>query len=47
MMTKLTDCVVATDYSHFGAKDRSEAFRKAWLRAKEASLVENKVPFSK
>ena len=47
MMTKLDDCLVANDYSHFGANDRSEAFLKAWLGAKEASLVEKKVPLSK
>jgi len=40
MMTKLTDCVVATDY--FGAKERSEAFRKAWIGATEATLIERK-----
>ena len=43
MMTKLTDCVVdssTTDY--FGAKERSEAFRKAWIGATEATLVERK-----
>ena len=40
MMTKLTDCVVATDY--FEAKERSEAFRKAWISATEATLVEHK-----
>ena len=43
MMTKLTDCVVADDYSPLGAKERSEAFRKAFLVAKEGSLVESKV----
>ena len=40
MMTKLTDSVVATDY--FGAKERSEAFRKAWIGATEATLIERK-----
>ena len=40
MMTKLTDCVVATDY--FVAKERSEAFRKAWIGATEATLIERK-----
>ncbi len=43
MMTKLTDCVVANDPSdYFGTKERSEAFRKAWLGATEATLVERK-----
>ena len=43
MMTKLTDCVVASDHSdYFGAKERSEAFRKAWIGATEATLVEQK-----
>ena len=40
MMTKLTDCVVAADY--FGEKERSEAFRKAWIGATEATLIERK-----
>ena len=40
MMTKLTDCAVATDY--FGAKERSEAFRKALIGATEATLIERK-----
>ena len=42
MMTKLTDWLVATDYSSFRTKERSEAFRKAWLGAKEEILVELK-----
>ena len=43
MMTKLTDCVVASDPSDcFGSKERSEAFRKAWISATEATLVERK-----
>ncbi len=43
MMTKLTDCFVVSDPSdYFGAKERSEAFRKAWISATEASLVERK-----
>ena len=43
MMTKLTDCVAASDNSdYFGAKERSEAFRQAWIRAAEAALVESK-----
>jgi len=41
MMTKLTDCVEASDSSdYFGAKEKSEAFRKAWIGATEANLVE-------
>ena len=43
MMTKLTDCVAASDpLDYFGAKERSEAFRKAWIGATEATLVERK-----
>ncbi len=43
MMTKLTDCVVAADPpDYFGGKERSEAFRKAWIGATEATLVERK-----
>ena len=43
MMTKLTDCLVATYNSeYFGAKERSEAFRKAWISATEATLVDRK-----
>tara|TARA_Y100001968_G_C18984616_1_gene538480 strand:+ start:253 stop:480 length:228 start_codon:yes stop_codon:yes gene_type:complete len=43
MMTKLTDCVLGTDYSdYFGTKERSEAFREAWIDAKEATLLERK-----
>ena len=42
-MTKLTDCVVSSDSSdYFGAKDRSEAFREAWIEATEATLLERK-----
>tara|TARA_Y100001968_G_C19188092_1_gene633821 strand:+ start:263 stop:490 length:228 start_codon:yes stop_codon:yes gene_type:complete len=45
MMTKLTDCVVANDSSdYFGAKERSEAFREAWIGATEANLLERKDP---
>ena len=40
MMTKLTDCIVNSDY--FEAKERSEAFRKAWIGVTEATLVERK-----
>ena len=43
MMTKLTDCVVGNDSSdYFGAKERSEAFREAWISATEANLLELK-----
>ena len=43
MMTKLTDCVVSADSSdYFGAKERSEAFREAWIEATEATLLERK-----
>ena len=42
MMTKLTDAVKpATEYWS-GAKERSEAFRKAWISATEATLVDRK-----
>ena len=47
LMTKLTDCGVAADYLPFKAKERSEALLKAWLSAKEASLIEKKVPKGK
>ena len=47
MMTKLTDCEVSTDFSPSKDKERSEAFRKAWLVAKEASLVEQKEGITK
>ncbi len=43
MMTKLTDCVVSSSISDcFGAKDRSDAFRRAWIAATEATLVDRK-----
>ena len=43
MMTKLTDSIVGADSSHyFGAKERSEAFREAWIGATEATLIERK-----
>ncbi len=43
MMTKLTDCVVSADSSdYFGAKERSEAFREAWISATEATILESK-----
>ena len=42
MMTKLTDAIQpATRYWH-NAEKRSEAFRKAWIGATEANLVERK-----
>ena len=42
MMTKLTDALKpATDYWS-GTKERSEAFRKAWISATEATLVDRK-----
>ena len=43
MMTKLTDHVVSSGISDcFGAKERSDAFRRAWIAATEATLVERK-----
>ena len=43
MMTKLTDSVVSSCNSDcFGAKERSDAFRRAWIAATEATLVERK-----
>tara|TARA_Y100001968_G_C19230544_1_gene654248 strand:- start:150 stop:425 length:276 start_codon:yes stop_codon:yes gene_type:complete len=43
MMTKLTDSVVSSDISNvFGAMERSDAFRRAWIAATEATLVERK-----
>jgi len=43
MMTKLTDRFVSGDSSdYFGAKERSEAFREAWIGATEATLLERK-----
>ena len=43
LMTKLTDCVVSTDSSdYFEAKERSEAFREAWIGATEAAILERK-----
>ena len=43
MMTKLTDYVVSSGISDcFGAKERSDAFRRAWISATEATLVERK-----
>ena len=43
MMTKLTDYVVSSGINDFfGAKERSDAFRRAWISAAEATLVERK-----
>ena len=43
MMTKLTDYVGSSAISDcFGAKERSDAFRRAWIAATEATLVERK-----
>ena len=43
MMTKLTDFLVSPSISDcFGAKERSDAFRSAWIDATEATLVERK-----
>ena len=43
MMTKLTDYVVSSGISDcFGAKERSDAFRRAWIAATEETLVERK-----
>ena len=43
MMTKLTDYAASSGFSDcFGAKERSDAFRRAWISATEATLVERK-----
>ena len=43
MMTKLTDYVASSSFSDcFGAKEKSDAFRRAWISATEATLVERK-----
>ena len=42
MMTKLTDAVEPATQYWGGAKERSDAFRKAWISATEATLVERK-----
>ena len=43
MMTKLTDYVTSSGFSNcFGAKERSDAFLRAWISATEATLVERK-----
>ena len=49
MMTKLTDSIKPASKYWDDAEKRSEAFRKAWIGAAEATLVERKenklVPF--
>ena len=50
MMTKLTDAVEPATQYWGGAKERSDAFRKAWIKATEETLIrkqEGKVPASK
>ena len=43
MMTKLTDYIGSSGISDcFAAKERSDAFRRAWIAATEATLVERK-----
>jgi len=42
MMTKLTDAVQPATRYWDNAEKRSEAFRKAWIGATEATLVERK-----
>ena len=43
MMTKLTDYVASSGFSDcFVAKERSDAFRRAWIAATEETLVERK-----
>ena len=43
MMTKLTDYVASSSfYDCFVAKERSDAFRRAWIASTEATLVERK-----
>ena len=43
MMTKLTDSLVSSGISDcFGTKERSDAFRRAWIAATEATLIERK-----
>ena len=43
MMTKLTDYVASSSfYDCFSAKERSDAFRRAWIASTEATLVERK-----
>ena len=42
MMTKLTDAIQPATRYWDNAEKRSEAFRKAWIGATEANLVERK-----
>ena len=42
MMTKLTDSIQPATRYWDNAEKRSEAFRKAWLGATEAALLERK-----
>ena len=42
MMTKLTDSIQPASRYWDDAEKRSEAFRKAWIGATEATLVERK-----
>ena len=42
MMTKLTDAIQPATRYWDNAEKRSEAFRKAWIGATEATLVERK-----
>ena len=42
MMTKLTDCLASESADYFGTKEKSEAFRKAWIGATEATLLDRK-----
>ena len=43
MMTKLTDCEeIANPNDYLGAKEKSQAFRNAWITATEATLLERK-----
>ncbi len=49
-MTKLTDAVEPATQYWGGAKERSDAFRKAWIKATEETLIRKqveKVPASK
>jgi len=42
MMTKLTDSIQPANRYYDNAEKRSEAFRKAWIGATEANLIERK-----
>ena len=42
MMTKLTDAIQPANRYWDNAEKRSEAFRKAWIGATEATLVDRK-----